>query len=753
MYSKRFVSTAFRCARIGLGSLALFQFTIGASLAGAAPQHQTRPASRDNQTTSPIKHVIVIIGENRSFDHVFATYVPKNGQTVNNLLSERIITLDQNKNAIAGPNWDKAHQLAATDTGTFLLDPPKELFPNDQLPAPLVGGPGGANGYFSGSAPCPAQPALDAVQCAEVSENGLPSKTYYNDLASGGSGLTSKTPDTRIANVEFLPAGPFQLTNSLQNGFDYNAYAASPVHRFYQMWQQENCSIDHAAFDNPSGCNAQLFSWVEVTVGAGTNGVNQKPLCSSDSDHTPCFTTNYLPGLPGATTTGEGSTALGFYNVQQGDVPYFKSLADTYAMSDNFHQSVDGGTGANHIMFGHADAIYFYDPNSATPYVPPENVKVYNNAGNPDAGVVNEIENPNPERGTNNWYVEDGYGSGGFGSPVSGGGSYSNCSDPSQPGVGPIVSYLRSIGIDPRCQPGHYYLLNNYNPGFFGSGANAYTDQNPENTPFTIPPSSTPGIGDDLNAAGISWKYYGDQWNDYAGVGTPNQPPCAPPTLTTNCYIAPDPYQLNYGTNGATADEYCNICNPFQYDRSIMGNPAQIAAHIQDTLNLYSDIENDTLPAVSIVKPSGYVDGHPASSKLDLFEGFTQKIVQMIHNSQYWNDTAIFITEDEGGGYYDSGYVQPLDFFGDGTRIIFLVVSKFSTGGYISHAYADHVSIDKFIERNWNLPPITDRSRDNFANPVTTCDVGFFHGACNPYVPLNRPAISDLFDFFNFGQN
>jgi phospholipase C len=37
------------------------------------------------------------------------------------------------------------------------------------------------------------------------------------------------------------------------------------------------------------------------------------------------------------------------------------SLADTYAMSDNFHQSVNGGTGANHIMFGHGDAIWFSD--------------------------------------------------------------------------------------------------------------------------------------------------------------------------------------------------------------------------------------------------------------------------------------------------------------------------------------------------------------------------------------------------------
>ena len=52
---------------------------------------------------------------------------------------------------------------------------------------------------------------------------------------------------------------------------------------------------------------------------------------------------------------------------------------------------------------------------------------------------------------------------------------------------------------------------------------------------------------------------------------------------------------------------------------------------------------------------------------------------------------------DEGGGFWDSGYVQPLDYFGDGTRIPLIVVSPFSTGGHISHAYTDHVSTLKFI--------------------------------------------------------
>jgi phospholipase C len=111
-------------------------------------------------------------------------------------------------------------------------------------------------------------------------------------------------------------------------------------------------------------------------------------------------------------------------------------------------------------------------------------------------------------------------------------------------------------------------------------------------------------------------------------------------------------------------------------------------------------------------------------------------------NKALWADTAIFITEDEGGGYYDSGYVQPVDFFGDGTRIPLIVVSPFAKPGHIDHQYADHVSIDKFIEANWGLPAITDRSRDNFPNPIQT--------SANPYVPVNSPALDDLFGLFNF---
>ena len=669
MVSTQLVSLKWRAASVaGIATLVLQLI----SPAIAAAEDHSR------QTRTPIQHVIVIIGENRTFDHVFATYKPKNGESIGNLLSKGIV----NEDGTPGPNFSLASQSSAIDTNAdgYQMSPSSNTR-YSVLPPALAGG-------YS-TAPFPSVAAAKAV------ENGLPDD-YYVYLTTGGTGLAHGALDTRIPNADKLPNGPFQLTSSTH---PYDSYDNSPVHRFYQMWQQFDCNAANATRKNPSGCKNDLWPWVEDTIGAGTNG-NPQPAGFSD------------------TSTKEGSTSMGFYNMLRGDAPYFKYLADHYAMSDNFHQSVMGGTGANHVMLGSGDGIWFTDSkgHAATP---PHNQLMA--AGSPNAGVVDEIENPNPQPGTNNWYTQDGYGNGSYGSPSSGGGTYSNCSDSSAAGVSAVVSYLKSLprAIDPRCEKGHYYLLNNYNPGFYGDGRNAYADiGNPNETVFTIPPSPLRTIGDSLTKGNITWTYFGDQWSTYLA---------------------------NPDGNYVTADNtYCNICNPFQYSTSIMTS-ASGRAHNQDTTVLYDDIKNGTLPAVSFVKPDGWLDGHPASSKLNLFEGFVKKIVDGVRaNPKLWASTAIIVTFDEGGGYYDSGYIQPLDFFGDGTRIPTLVVSPWTQSGHISHTYTDHVSILKFIEANWGLAPVTKRSRDNFPNPRAS--------EHNPYVPTNSPAIGDMMDLFSFDR-
>jgi phospholipase C len=693
MSLKKSAAKMWYAVRVALTVVAVMQFSVLGPLAGNA-------YADSNATITPIKHVIVIIGENRTFDHIFATYQPKPGESVNNLLSEGIITTA----GAPGTNYALAHQFSADVTGsaTFQLSPTTGKSLYAVLPAPLNGGP---TNVCTDNKVC-------SLGDATSSEDGLSQRPvdYSAFLLTGGTGLSGKIPDTRIAGVSgsapysTLQPGPFQLTNTTL--FPYDSYANSPVHRFYQMWQQEDCNATFATKQNPSGCKADFFTWTELTVGSNVNGQTQPANFSADY-------------APGKVTTGEGATSMGFYNMFQGDASYTKELADHYAMSDNFHQSVMGGTGANHIMLGFGDAIWFSDEDG-NPLVPPHNQTTF--AGGP----VDEIENPNPVAGTNNWWTQDGYG--GFGTNgsstgVYGGGSYTNCADLTQPGVAPIVTYLKSLTppIDPNCEPNRYYLLNNYNPGYFGDGSDAYNDFNPHNTPFTIPGTTQRSIADELLANKISWKYYGDQWDTYLN----------------------DRYQQDYGTVGPNSDQYCNICNPFQYQRQIMTNDAVRTAHITDTDQLYKDMKNGKLPAVSFVKPSGWVDGHPASSKWNLFEGFVKKIVDDVSaNPALWNSTAIIITADEGGGYYDSGYVQPLDYFGDGPRIPLIVVSPYTKPGHISHTYTDHVSILKFIEHNWRLHPVTERSRDNFPNPISTPD--------NPYVPTNSPAIGDLFDLFEF---
>ncbi len=603
-----------------------------------------------NATRSPIQHVIMIIGENRTFDHVFATYQPRRGETVNNLLSEGIVNADGS----AGPNYAKAAQNQASDTTTYQLDPGGQT-PYSVLPPAMTDG---APSAASDENPPPFATLAAATAVENQINDGLPAQDYKL-LTTGATGLAADSVDTRVPNATNLPNGPYQLSK----GMGYDNYTASPVHRFYQMWQETSCSASHITDANPSGCTNKLFPWVETTIGAGDNGNPQ-----------PAGFTNQ--------STGEGAASMGFYNMAQGDASWFKHLADTYTISDNFHQSIMGGTGANHIAVGTGLAIYYSDGQGhvATP-------------------PANEIENPNPQPGTNNYYAQDGYS----------GGSYSECSDTSQPGVGAVAAYLASLPYRPamRCQAGAYYLLNNYNPGYYGDGT-------VNTSPFTIPPSSVHTIGDTLNTAHISWKYYGAGWDNY--VANPNS---------------------------ELGSLYCNICNPFLYETEIMTSAAQRAAHLADVPNLEADIKSGNLPAVSIVKPDGLLDGHPASSKLGLFEAFTRKIVEEVqHNPQLWAHTAILITEDEGGGYYDSGYIQPLDFFGDGTRIPAIMVSPYSVGGHVTHTYGDQVSFLKFVEWNWHLPAVSTVGRDNLPNPITR--------ASNPYAPINSPAIGDMTDMFNF---
>jgi phospholipase C len=640
---------------------------------GAHADQDPRP-----RTATPIKHVIVIIGENRTFDNVYATYVPKQGQRISNLLSRGIV------NADGTPGWNAAaaaqFQLATIDPVAYFVDTNTLNHPGKTAYAPFLPTPeaGGAPPLPVTLAqlqkdPVVSAPPFDAETFSRAQLHTISPVLRKHDLrllTTGATGLSNCTtdpteppspcpqPDTRVAHFDTLPNAMFPITS---RHLPYDSYTGDMVHRFFHMWQQSDCDVSTATPDDPAGCRNDLYPFVGIGRG-------------DDS----------------------GSNSMGFYNVQRGDAPLFKRLADEYTMSDNYHQPVMGGTAVQHTMMMTGDAL------------PWDHV-----AGFPAEPPVGQVADPTPRSSTNVRFVRDG--------------RWTKC-DQTQPGIKPIFDYLRSLPWRPdltasNCEPGRFYMINNTRPGFLSNGT---LNVAAINAGTAVPPSSLRTIGDALNERHLSWAYYGGGFNAAKRFDNGST----------------DPIDVLIGTGG---DWYCDICNSFQYSASIMGNAAERQAHIKDAVDFFGDVDAGRLPAVSFVKPDSFGDGHPASSKLDILEALIDRVIAHVRNQpQLFDETAIFVTFDEGGGYWDSGFFQPIDFFGDGPRIPFIVVSPYSHGGRVVHSYGDHASVLKFIERNWFLDPLTGRSRDNLPNPIA------LHS--NPYVPINMPAIGDLFDMFDFND-
>jgi phospholipase C len=238
---------------------------------------------------------------------------------------------------------------------------------------------------------------------------------------------------------------------------------------------------------NPSGCLNDLYPFV-ITH----------------------YTNQFDPFFGGIDDNG-GGNSMAFYNVQQGDVPFLKRLVDRYSFSDNFHQSVMGGTGANHVMLGTGDAIFWSD-GQGSPTTPPSH-----------------IANPNPLPGTDDVYTVD----------LNFDGNFTECGDTSQPGILPIVNYLRSLPYNPNpnCESGHFYMVNNDAPGFLPDGT---VDTAGIAKGSSIPPSDVRTLCEALNEKHISWAYYGGAYN--AAVQLQHNPNTTDPAILV----------------GAA---YCNICN------------------------------------------------------------------------------------------------------------------------------------------------------------------------------------------------
>jgi phospholipase C len=211
--------------------------------------------------------------------------------------------------------------------------------------------------------------------------------------------------------------------------------------------------------------------------------------------------------------------------------------------------------------------------------------------------------------------------------------------------------------------------------------------------PGPFPCFSYSTIVDNLDAAGITWKYYAQK----SGAGS-------------------------------------NL-DPFEANKPIWTGPDR-ANIIAPDWTVLTDIANGNLANVSWVTPSGHNSDHPGHQSGDKGPSWVGSIVNAVGESPYWNSTAIIIMWDEWGGWYDPvhppQYPDPITKAreGLGFRVPLIIVSPYAKAGYVSHSQHEIASTLHFIEETFGLPPIA-----NSAYPYVK------------YADQRADAFDDVFDF------
>lgn len=210
----------------------------------------------------------------------------------------------------------------------------------------------------------------------------------------------------------------------------------------------------------------------------------------------------------------------------------------------------------------------------------------------------------------------------------------------------------------------------------------------PKNVPAAelVPNQTSPTIGDRLNEKSVSWAWYAGGW-DNAIAGNP------------------DPsFQFHH--------------QPFVYFARYADGTQLKKDHLKDETAFIAAAKAGKLPSVSFVKPLGRYNEHPGSSNVALGENHALELANAVLNGPNGKDAVVIITYDENGGFWD--HIEPpvIDKrWGPGTRIPAIIISPFAKRGFVDHTQYETVSVLSFIEKRWDLKPLTNRDKN--ANPLT----------------------------------
>ena len=145
--------------------------------------------------------------------------------------------------------------------------------------------------------------------------------------------------------------------------------------------------------------------------------------------------------------------------------------------------------------------------------------------------------------------------------------------------------------------------------------------------------------------------------------------------------------------------------------RHIREDPKIWQEHIFPVDDVVEHARAGLLPPVTWIAPRFELSEHPEYSFCN-GENWTTKVVNAIMEGPHWDDTAIFITWDDYGGFYDHVPPPQVDDFGFGIRVPLMVISPYAKRGFVTSELGEFSSILRFIEDNWGLTQLTHRDRD-----------------------------------------
>ena len=217
-----------------------------------------------------------------------------------------------------------------------------------------------------------------------------------------------------------------------------------------------------------------------------------------------------------------------------------------------------------------------------------------------------------------------------------------------------------------------------------------------------------------LHRYGVSWGYY---------VVTGSEPDCE-----NDAALSCAPVKQNNTTPG--------IWNPLPYFDTVK-NDHQLG-NIQSVTKFYAAAKSGTLPAVSWVVPSAEVSEHP-DGPISFGQSYVTSLVNAVMRSPDWSSTAIFVSWDDWGGFYDHVVPPVVDENGYGIRVPGLVISPFARTGYIDHQTLSFDAYAKFIEDDFMHSQRLDPTTDGRPDP-------------RPTVREDVPQLGDLVNDFDFSQ-